>query len=993
MKQLCAIAFSCSLLLVRSSVLSASSPVPKSFLEWCTQSEEFSPEALHTVKTLLDIAGTQDCQAASDILAETTQLDLTNRQIIDLSPLASLTQLTILYAGQNQISDINPLTDLVNLTELHLPNNTITDISPIAQLSRLDTLYLDNNEIQDISAVSDLRSLTVLYANNNRIQSLDSVTNLTHLTQLFVAHNQISNLTPLTDLERLAYLNVGHNRVADVDGLSTLPELVELDISDNQITQVNALANLQNLNQLDLRNNPLMTQACPVFPATICIFSDAAADLYQAGEAQLEQGDFNLALNTFQDALEVYQATGDRLRESDALDRLGNVYDAQGEYANSLDHYQQAAVIREQVGDRQGESETLTNLGITYIRLGQNEKAIELLEQAIDMHRELVPRDRSWLRQTPQEENILSGLALVYSQQENHAQALRFAKLSLAGYRQNNDTSGEAIALVRVGTAYLKLGDINKARLYLTQALQLSEAIDDQPSIAGSLKALGDLSVATGDTAIALNQYQQALDAYTLDNPAGAGKTLNAMGKLLLETEQPQAASEALAKTVTLWESLRPGLTDENKISIAETQAETYQLLQRSLIELENIAAGLEVSERGRARAFTELLVHRLSLRGQAAPTESLDPPNIQAIRQIAQEQQATLVEYSQVGDDLYIWVVSPEGELQFARQSLIGKPIADWVTEFRQALVIPGRGLGVEVVGEQQREIAPATNNLNQLHELLIAPIADFLPTDPDATVVIIPQGDLFLVPFPALIDNSGTVLIEKHPLLFAPAINLLAINSTLEEPLRIGSDPAVVVGNPVMPKDPTSGLPLSPLVGAELEALEVAAILNTEPLTREAATKSAVVNEMSDAKIIHLATHGLLDDFGTGIPGILAFAPTAGDSGYLTAAEILDMTLTAQLAVLSACDTAQGHITGDGVIGLSRSLLTAGVDSVVVTLWSIPDDATAILMGEFYRELQETPNRAIALRNAMLTTRQNPDHAHPYKWAAFSLYGHTGK
>ncbi len=191
-------------------------------------------------------------------------------------------------------------------------------------------------------------------------------------------------------------------------------------------------------------------------------------------------------------------------------------------------------------------------------------------------------------------------------------------------------------------------------------------------------------------------------------------------------------------------------------------------------------------------------------------------------------------------------------------------------------------------------------------------------------------------------------------------------------------------------MPPLPGTDEPLPPLQGAESEARAIADILDVQPLIGAAATKAAVLADLPEADIIHLATHGLLEDLGTGIPGALALAPTAEDSGYLTAAEILALTLTAQLAVLSACDTGQGDITGDGVVGLSRSLLTAGVDSVAVTLWSIPDEPTELLMTTFYETLKTNPNRAIALQQAMLKTRDQ--FPHPANWSAFQLYGQSG-
>jgi CHAT domain-containing protein len=160
---------------------------------------------------------------------------------------------------------------------------------------------------------------------------------------------------------------------------------------------------------------------------------------------------------------------------------------------------------------------------------------------------------------------------------------------------------------------------------------------------------------------------------------------------------------------------------------------------------------------------------------------------------------------------------------------------------------------------------------------------------------------------------------------------------------------------------------------------------------ITGQQATEAAIAQQMPQARLIHFATHGLLDDVkGLGVPGAIALAPSGNgqlNDGLLTTDEILDMQLNAELVVLSACDTGRGRITGDGVIGLSRSLITAGVPSIIVSLWKVPDDSTAFLMTEFYQNLQKTPDKAQALRQAMLATKQK--YPEPLNWAAFTLIG----
>ncbi len=341
----------------------------------------------------------------------------------------------------------------------------------------------------------------------------------------------------------------------------------------------------------------------------------------------------------------------------------------------------------------------------------------------------------------------------------------------------------------------------------------------------------------------------------------------------------------------------------------------------------------------------------------------------------------------------LYIWVVQPTGEVTFRQVDL--KPLGqrnigllDLVIGNQEFLAIRSRSA----------DFAPPQPNLPTLHQILIDPIADLLPKDPNAHVIFIPQGPLFQVPFPALQDASGTYLIQKHTILTAPSIQVLsltrkiALNQIQNSKSKLKN--ALVVGNPTMPSialipgDPAR--PLSALPGAEAEAKAIAPLLNTQLIIGAQGTKATIVQKMPQASIIHFATHGLLDDV-RGLGSAIALAPSGEDNGLLTAEEILYMKLQANLVVLSACNTAQGRTTGDGVIGLSRSLIAAGVPSVIVSLWSIPDAPTAELMQAFYQNLQKNPDKAQALRQAMLTTMKN--HPEPRDWAAFTLIGESNE
>ncbi|NEO22581.1 CHAT domain-containing protein, partial [Moorena sp. SIO4A5] len=289
-------------------------------------------------------------------------------------------------------------------------------------------------------------------------------------------------------------------------------------------------------------------------------------------------------------------------------------------------------------------------------------------------------------------------------------------------------------------------------------------------------------------------------------------------------------------------------------------------------------------------------------------------------------------------------------------------------------------------------------SNPLQQLYQLLITPIVDVLPINPSDRIIFIPHQELFLVPFAALLDDNHKFLIENHTILTAPSIQSLWFTRKNWHRVKDSTGTPLIVGNPTMPSIiGEEQKPLKPLPGAETEALRIAQLLNTTALNGSEATEPTIVEKMANASLIHLATHGLVD--GIYYRGAIALAPEKPDhDGFLTSREILigyagpeKSLLKAKLVVLSACDTGRGEIKGEGVVGLSRSLIAAGVPSLVVSLWQVPDDDTAKLMTEFYTNIYTHKfDKAKAMREAMLSMLNDGDgNPDPKAWAAFTVIG----
>ncbi|HAX79740.1 MAG TPA: Fis family transcriptional regulator [Cyanobacteria bacterium UBA11372] len=755
------------------------------------------------------------------------------------------------------------------------------------------------------------------------------------------------------------------------------------------------------------------------------------------------QGQRREAIKYYEQSLAIAKEIGYSYGQAAALNGIGNSYYQLGEYQQAIEFYQQSLDIKRNIGDVSGEANTLNNLGDAYSSLGQYQQVIELHRQSLAIKRKIGDRFG--------EVRALGNLGVAYLSLGQYQEAIKHFEQSLALAREIGDREGEASSLDLLGIAYQSRKQYQQAIEIHQQSLIIAREIGNRPGEGYALHSLGSVYSELGKYEQAIELYQQALSiAQDLGDRQSQAELLNNLGLVFFEQGNLALAEKTLLASIEIMESLRENLNDTNKVTIFDIQASPYIALQEVYVANQKPDRALEIAERGRARAFVELLAKRFS----ASPNAQLNinKLTIGQIQQIALDQNATLVEYSILDTEfkginklvLLIWVIKPTGEVAFRSVDLtsLDIPLKNLVPDTRQSIGVRNRGqnqqqlaflpgdliklntdapdsepwevVAVDTTARMltirqssfppdvtlKRPIADVaakvdsrrSNNprLQKLYQLLIQPISDLLPTNPESRVIFIPQADLFLVPFTALQDAQGKYLIEKHTILTAPAIQVLELTHRRRQQVPGNAKNMLIVGNPTMPK--VSLIPgetpqqLAALPNAEREAVAIASIFNTQPLIGNQAVKSAVVAKLPAARIIHLATHGLLNDI-QGLQSAIALAPSGTDNGLLTAEEILDLNLNAELVVLSACNTGSGRITGDGVIGLSRALITAGVPSAIVSLWLVPDAPTAALMTEFYQQFQRTGDKAQSLRQAMLTTMQQ--HPNPRDWAAFTLIG----
>ncbi|MBS9396146.1 MAG: CHAT domain-containing protein [Dolichospermum sp. OL03] len=690
--------------------------------------------------------------------------------------------------------------------------------------------------------------------------------------------------------------------------------------------------------------------------------------------------------------LEFYQKTGKTDNAISSLASIARSYFAMNEYQKAIDYYKQVIDLSRKTNNSElGNS--LNQLGDIYSLLDQYDKARAFYIQSM----EIAVKTNNQISKAFSLNNI--GLLAFY--QDKNLEAIDYYNQALKIFKEN-EKSGyifmQANVLMRLGLAYQNLEKYQEAIKFFNQSIELSRKEKNLKTESDCLLNLGNIYFSQMQYPKAIEMYEKSLqiDRQTGDR-YGESLSLQMMGQVLFNTQRLVEAEKIFLSAIEIRESLTEKFHDNlNKVSFFDKQTYAYDLLQQIYIAQNKIDKAIEAAERGRSRAFTELLTKNISTKQfknlNIAPTKI----NFTEIQQVAQTQNATLVEYSLFNNKkLLIWVIQPTGKITLRQINLDSLNISDLkelIINSRQSIGV--RGKSIEIVS---LDAPNQTQQLSKLYQLLIEPIASLLPTDPNAHVIFMPQGELFLVPFSALQDDSGKYLIEKHTILTAPSIKVLDLTQQQRaEVQQANLKGLVIVGNPTMPKVTVKidELPqqLPPLPATEKEAISIANLLHTKALIGKQATKTAIIPKLSQARIIHLATHGLLDDFkGLGVPGAIALAPSGNvqeNDGLLTANEILNLKLNAELVVLSACDTGRGRITGDGVIGLSRSLIAAGTPSVIVSLWSVPDAPTAKLMIEFYRNWQQRKlDKAQALRQAMLTTMKQ--HPNPKDWAAFTLIG----
>jgi CHAT domain-containing protein len=645
--------------------------------------------------------------------------------------------------------------------------------------------------------------------------------------------------------------------------------------------------------------------------------------------------------------------------------------------------YERVTKTFAELGLRAEEARALLCHGRAAMMLGQGDKAHPLLAEALAVY---------------SREGNAVGVAMVHL---TEAQLL-YGKGNFAGARAAAAAAQSVLAsagtLRRSLVARWLVGEcaraeqqLDEAEPLLKDALVEAEA-EEQPEVAARCNtSLGLLAEVTGNRNAAEHYYQRSITiTEELRAPLPAEEfraaffadklvPYHAMVRLCLETDRieealafvEQARGRALADAVGGLVKVGAAPRDQFEAGLLAQLEDLRHELNYFYHRIERPdrsggprgegeLAGLQQELRERERKSLEIM-RQLEHRGEKIFTqlEKLDLAALQ--RDLGTD--TALVEYAAIDDELLAFVVTDKN-VAVVRQLTSESVAAEELRQLRFQIDALRHG------SERMRRHLPALErraqqHLQALYDLLLRPIADRIG---QRRLVIVPHRALHYLPFQALHDGSN-YLIERCEVSYAPSA--LVLQQCLRGDKRKLSK-ALLLG---VADEQT------PRVHDEITAI-ASLFPETLALLDGSATVEALRRQAPFADVVHLACHGQFR------PDNPLFSTLKLGDGWLTVRQAYDLNLHCALVTLSACETGVNAVApGEELIGLARGFFAAGSPSLLLSLWTVDDDATAELMTEFYKNLHEMGSLSAALRQAQLSVMKTKPH--PFFWSPFVLMG----
>lgn len=692
------------------------------------------------------------------------------------------------------------------------------------------------------------------------------------------------------------------------------------------------------------------------------------------------------------------------------------------EISRAHELYQTIETESRAMGWEEGEARGILGRARVAYRLARHDETVELARKAADIAARI---DNGSL-----EAEALTLIGLVYVLYQHNLSGITVLEEALKRVPAD-DTEVMSYVHSQLGFALSVNGRIPEAEEHLEPALRL--APDRGSRRVSAYWFASKLRQVQGRYEEAIAYAREGVRAGS-DHPLKLWDQKATIGEMLLECGHAEEAVESLREAVEIIETRRQlAPSPATDVRHFTSRLSVYQSLLKALFVLRRSEEALEVAEQMRARSLGDALrahSEKLALTGaekerQRALNQRIVDLNrtllaadgeVREVRRDLYEARAALDAFTEEMAIRYPRTVTAHAEARtFSLNDNDARPVVVEYTLLPDSIVVfvvdrqrvEMRRLAMKPA-EAEKTAARLVRRIGcrdgrfaedarRLYDGLFAPVADLVHGE--RTLSIVPDGFLWTVPFDALLEPSGKYVAERYAIAYAPSIAMLDWTAR-RPPSNAAHHELLAFGDPSISAKTSSkaaayrDLSLGALPDAVREVqtlLRLYGSSHATVFTGEAAREAMLKKLIGDYRVVHLATHGIVDDRSPLYSALVLSASENDDEdGLLEMREMRDLALHAELIVLSGCDTARGDVhQGEGVIGMSWAILMAGCPTTVVSQWKAESHTTAQLMIEFHQRLLAGDSKAEALRRARLALLHDPHYAHPFYWAPFVVVG----
>jgi CHAT domain-containing protein len=638
-----------------------------------------------------------------------------------------------------------------------------------------------------------------------------------------------------------------------------------------------------------------------------------------------------------------------------------------GDYEDALRRVESGLEGARIVGERDLEAQLLYSRGIAKAGLHQTGSTADL-DAAADIANEL------------NDEHLKALLLLELARMSrNPEQSRKLLGESIGRFQRFPDTEPYITALELYGEKCVRMNDLPEAeKAFALAATRAEEVADDFPK-------LTDMRISYYRNH--RNIFNGLIDLYLRKNDLASAYWWIQIKKARGILDASSLNSSPLLSTLSV---------DEMK-ALKSTQNDVSQLGSKALIgRLTGKADPMSQNWLAIREMELDSYVNTLySQHPEAKPAFPTPLADLEYLPRILAEDTA-LLEYATINtgdsDRTVLLVISVEkGKLNlqsYVVSSKDGKALttnqcSEKVREYRTASTIPLGSVRAVASEMYQLLLAQAAAQIRGKHRLIVCP-----------------DGPLWGVPFQSLMDADSKYLVENYEVDYAYSASTFTASMNRTRPAVDSQHARVFVvadpsygGRRRLDKDARDDSWFPQLPNTLVEADRIKSVFpQTLVLRQEGAQEREVRDHIASFDYVHFATHAVIFNDEPFMSALMLAAPDDDKSqdGFLTARELMNMKLNADLVVLSACNTGNGQRQGsEGIVGLGWALFVAGSPTQVLTQWEVDDSSTADLIGFFYAQLKSGKSKGAALQAAVRKALDNPRTQHPYYWAPFFLIG----